>query len=292
MLTGNTPEQPARLYTEPPITAFGNATRQFDRGGAGARTDRQPDRHRQAAPAHRAGQPARQDGRRADPHLPGVPRAAQQGPRPGQGRHPLPPRREPGRDLRPRLLDDRQVRGRRHSHGRRQGGHRGRSLHPLRHGAGTALAPLRRRADRVLRAGRRRARPRRRHERPDDGLDDGHLHHAHPPLHPGRHHRQAAGDRRLGRTRSGHGARAALQRPALGPAHRAQPAGHDRGGPGVRQRRLLVRAAAGRGRLPRRRHLGCQRRLLTTPTGSTSRRPSRTRGRTGASSRATRRTRA
>jgi glutamate dehydrogenase (NAD(P)+) len=30
MLTGNTPEQPARLYTEPPITAFGNATRQFD----------------------------------------------------------------------------------------------------------------------------------------------------------------------------------------------------------------------------------------------------------------------
>ena len=30
MITGNTPEQPARLYTEPPITAFGNATRQFD----------------------------------------------------------------------------------------------------------------------------------------------------------------------------------------------------------------------------------------------------------------------
>jgi glutamate dehydrogenase (NAD(P)+) len=30
MLKGNTPEQPARLYTEPPITAFDNATRQFD----------------------------------------------------------------------------------------------------------------------------------------------------------------------------------------------------------------------------------------------------------------------
>lgn len=30
MLRGNTPQQPARLYTEPPITAFENATRQFD----------------------------------------------------------------------------------------------------------------------------------------------------------------------------------------------------------------------------------------------------------------------
>lgn len=30
MLDGNTPELPARLYTEPPITAFENATRQFD----------------------------------------------------------------------------------------------------------------------------------------------------------------------------------------------------------------------------------------------------------------------
>ena len=30
MTGGNTPQQPARLYTEPPITAFGNATRQFD----------------------------------------------------------------------------------------------------------------------------------------------------------------------------------------------------------------------------------------------------------------------
>jgi len=30
MLHGNTPQQPARLYTEPPITAFENASRQFD----------------------------------------------------------------------------------------------------------------------------------------------------------------------------------------------------------------------------------------------------------------------
>jgi glutamate dehydrogenase/leucine dehydrogenase len=34
MLTGNTPQQPARLYTEPPITAFENATRQFDEAAA------------------------------------------------------------------------------------------------------------------------------------------------------------------------------------------------------------------------------------------------------------------
>ena len=53
-------------------------------------------------------------------------------------------------------------------------------------------APLHRRADRVHRAGKRRARARHEHQRTDHGLDDGHLLHAHAPDRDRRRHRQAA----------------------------------------------------------------------------------------------------
>ena len=250
MITGNTPQQPARLYTEPPITAFENATRQFDEAaGVLGLTPNQIAIVKLPRLIVQANLPV-QDGRRDDPDLPGLPGAAQQGARPGQGRHPLPPGREPGRGHGALLLDDLQVRRDRIPMGGGKGGMVVDPSSPLITRAGAPLAPLHRRALRVLRPRRRRARSRRGHQLPDHGLDDGHLRHALAPLHAGRHHRQAARDRRLGRARGGHGARAALQRAALGPAHRQAAARHDGRRAGIRQRRLLERAPAGRGRLP------------------------------------------
>ena len=118
-------------------------------------------------------------------------RPPQRGPRPGQGRHPLPPGRDPGRGQGPGDVDDLEVRRGRHPLRWRQGRRHRRPQAPEAARAGEPDAPLRHRDLHPDGARARHPRARRQHQRADHGLDHGHGEHA-PRLHgPGRHHRQA-----------------------------------------------------------------------------------------------------
>ena len=197
-------------------SAFEHALEQFDAAARRLQAHRQSDRDDQAAAAHDRGAAARAHGRRHDPQLPRVSRAAQHGARPGEGRHPLPSGRHGRRGQGARVLDDVQVRRRRHPDGRREGRRHRRSAHAVAGRARAAVAPLHGRDDRSVRARQRRARPRRQHGPASHGLDARHLRHAQARLPAGRHHGQADGARRLGaagRARRRAGSSAACTKP-------------------------------------------------------------------------------
>ncbi len=139
------------------------------------------------------------DGRHRGLHR--LPRAALAGARAGQGRHPLRARCDAGRSARAGLVDDLEMRGGEHPVRRRQGRRDLRPQRALRRRAGKAHAPLHRRDHRLHRAGARRARARRQHQRTDHGVDHGYLFHACAPHRDGGGHRQADGAGRLARPR-------------------------------------------------------------------------------------------
>ena len=111
----------------------------------------------------------------------------------------------PRRGQGPRDVDDLEVRGRRHPVRRRQGRRHRRPQEAQPEGARGPDPP-------VLHRDRGPRRPReghpgagRQHQRPDHGLDDGHLLHACRLHRPGRRHRQADQPGRVGRPQRGHG---------------------------------------------------------------------------------------
>ena len=126
-----------------------------------------------------------------------LPRPAFHCPRAGQRRHPLRPRRHARRSARPGLLDDLEVRRGEYPVWRRQGRRDLRSPCAFRRGARKTHAPLHRRDHRLHRAGARRARAGRQHQRTNHGLDHGHLFHALAPHRNRGGDRQADGARRL-----------------------------------------------------------------------------------------------
>ncbi len=127
--------------------------------------------------------------------------------------------------------------------------------HPRARGPDPAL---RDRDQPAHRSGPRHSRAGREHQRPDHGLDHGHLLDAQRLHHPGRRHRQADRGRRLAGPQRGHRAGHDLH-PAPG-VEGAEPAARRREGrhPGLRQRRI-DRLPAG---LRRGRHGGRGQRLL------------------------------
>ena len=128
-------------------------------------------------------------GRRVGPGLHRLSRPAQPGARSGQGRHPLPPGRQPRRGQGPGDVDDLEVRRGRHPLRRRQGRRHRRSQEAVEEGAGGPDPALLHRDRGPDRAREGHPGPRRQHQRPGHGLDDGHVLHA----------------RRLHRPRGGHG---------------------------------------------------------------------------------------
>ena len=131
-------------------------------------------------------------------------RAVQLRARAGQGRHPLPSRRDARRGHRARLLDDLEVRGRRSAVRRRQR-------------AASPAIPRRSRSSELERITRRYAAelvevvgpdkdvpaPDVGHDAADHGVVHGHVLDARAAEHARRRHRQAARDRRLARPRRG-----------------------------------------------------------------------------------------
>ena len=179
------------------INAWEVAQRQFDLAAERLGLD-EGMRLRPARAAPRVHRPLpRPHGRRVGPGLHRLPRPAQPRPRPGQGRHPLPPGRLARRGQGPRDVDDLEVRGRRHPVRRRQGRRHRRPEAAQPEGARGPDPPLlhRDRGPRRPREGHPGAG--RQHQRPDHGLDDGHLLHARRLHGPGRRHRQADQPRRL-----------------------------------------------------------------------------------------------
>ena len=195
------------------------------------------------------------DGRRDDPRLHRLPRPAQPGPRPGQGRHPLPPGRHARRGQGPRDVDDLEVRGRRHPVRRRQGRRHRRPQEALHEGARGADPPVHHRDQRAHRARARHPGAGRQHDAPDHGLDDGHLLHARRVHGPGRRDRQADQPRRVRGSQRGHGARLRLYDRGRGEAPRHRPHQDHHRGPGLRQRRVDRRAPHARRGLHGRRRL-------------------------------------
>ena len=133
---------------------------------------------------------ARADRRRADRAgqrhgrpLRGLSRAAQPDPRPRQGRRALPPRRDARRGDGAVGLDDGQERRRQPALRRRQGRHPRRPEDAVAEGAGAHDAPLHQRDRHHHRPAAGHPGARRQHQRPDHGLDDGHLldEHRRPP---------------------------------------------------------------------------------------------------------------
>ncbi len=203
---------------------------------AGARPRYLEDPHEPQAPDHRLVSDS--DGQRRDRSLHGVSRAVQHHARAGQGWDSLPSRRQPGRSHGPRRLDDLEVRRGARPLRRRQRWHR---LRPHAHvppRARGAHPPLRRGDHRRDRPRERRTGTGRQHERPGDGVDHGHLQHARRPHLDGRRHRQADRDGRLARAARGDRPRRDDRHPRGGQAPRARHLAHDRGGAGIRQRRL------------------------------------------------------
>ena len=160
-------------------------------------------------------------GRRIGPGLHRLPRPAQPRPRPGQGRHPLPPGRLARRGQGPRDVDDLEVRGRRHPVRRRQGRRHRRSQAAQPEGARGPDPPLLHRDRGPRRPGEGHPGAGRQHQRPDHGLDDGHLLHARRLHGPGRRHRQADQPRRLRGPQRGDGPRLRLHHRRGGPPPRA-----------------------------------------------------------------------
>ena len=119
--------------------------------------------------------PVRMDDGRV-PAVQGLPRPAQQHPRPLQGRHPLPRGGHPRRGQGAGGLDDLQVRAARHPVRRRQGRHQVQAPRATRRRARAHHPPLHPRARQQHRPRLRHPRARRGHQRPDHGLDDGHVH--------------------------------------------------------------------------------------------------------------------
>ena len=237
---------------------------------AGARPRHLEDPHEPQAPDHRLVSDS--DGQRRDRSLHGVSRPVQHHARAGQGRHPLPPRRQPRRSHGARRLDDLEVRRGARPVRRRQGRHR---LRPHAHvppRARGAHAPLRRGDHRRDRTREGRARARRQHQRPGDGVDHGHLQHARRPHLDGGRHRQADRDGRIARTARGDRPRRDDRHPRGGQAPRPRHLAHDRGRAGIRQRRLgLGRSHLEARREDRRRHR-LERRRPQSRRASTSRR--------------------
>ena len=115
-------------------------------------------------------------GQREVPDVQGLPRPAQQHPRPVQGRHALPPRGQPRRDEGARVVDDLQERAPRDPVRRRQGRRQGRPA-PAQQGRARAHHAAVHRGARLQHRPRlRHPRARREHQQPDHGLDDGHVH--------------------------------------------------------------------------------------------------------------------
>ena len=172
---------------------------------AAVRPGRRAAQPRPGPPAGPARAPSRadrplpgEDGRRVGPGLHRLPRPAQPGPRAGQGRHPLPPGRQPRRGQGPRDVDDLEVRGRRHPVRRRQGRRDRRPQEAQPEGAGGAHPTVLHRDRGPHRPRARHPGPGREHQRPDHGLDHGHVLDARGPHGPGRRDRQADQPRRVG----------------------------------------------------------------------------------------------
>ena len=166
-----------------------------------------------------------------------IPRPALHRPRTGQRRNSLLPRRHARRSARAGGVDDLEVRGGKHSFRRRERRRHLRSGDAVHVGVGAHHAALHRRDHRIHRPGARRARARHEHQRANDGLDHGHLFHAHAPYeYRGRHRQTAGAGRFVGQTGS--------HRPRLHDRHHAgaAPARHgtrigSSGDPRLRQRR-------------------------------------------------------
>ncbi len=180
----------------------------------------------------------------------------------------------PRRGQGPRDVDDLEVRGRRHPVRRRQGRRHRRPEEALAEGARGPDPALLHRDRGPHRAREGHPGAGRQHQRPDHGLDHGHLLDA-PGLHgPGRRDRQADQPRRVRGPQRGHGTRLRLlHRRGGAPSRHGPDQGRGRG-PGLRQRRL-DRGAADRARKARPSSPSPTRPAAsTTRTGSTSRRSS------------------
>ena len=164
---------------------------------------------------------SRADGQRRDRGLHRLSRAVQHHARPGQGRHPLSPRRVARRGDGAGRVDDLEVRRRAHSVRRRQGRGHLRPDADVAARARSADPPLRRRDHRRHRTGEGRAGAGRQHQRAGDGVDHGHLQHARRPHRDGGRHGQAARDRRIARPARGHRPRRDDRRARVGQARRA-----------------------------------------------------------------------
>ena len=134
-----------------------------------------------------------------------------------------------------------------------------------------AHATLRRRDHRGDRPRKGRPCAGRQHQRAGDGVDHGHLLHARRPHGDGGGHRQAARDGRLARAPRSHRARRDDRHAGIGEARRLRHQGRDGRHPGIRQRRLRLGDAAGRGRRQDRRASPTGRAASTTRRASTSR---------------------
>ena len=159
-----------------------------------------------------------------------LPRAAQRCPRPQQGRHPLPPRRDDRYRARPGDVDDLEMRRGRHPPGRRQGRRDGRPGHPLDQRKRAPVPRLGGPDVAQHRPAPGRSRPGCRHHPADDGLDDGRILQAGRPVHPRRDHRQTGGRRRLAGPHRSHRLRRDL--------HRAR--GHEAPQDGLRPSRVAA----------------------------------------------------
>ena len=127
-----------------------------------------------------------------------------------------------------------------------KGGHHRRSQPAVAARARSADPPLRRRDRRRDRPGEGRAGARRQHQRPDHGVDHGHLLHARRPHRDRGRHRQADRDGRLARPPRGDRPRRDDRHARSGQAPRPRDQGRDRRGPGLRQRRLGLGRSARR----------------------------------------------
>ena len=200
--------------------------------------------------------------RRRRPCVHRLSRHAQHRARPVEGRHPLPPRRHARRGQVARDVDDLEVRADGAAVRRRQGRRRLRPEVDVARRARAHDAPVHLRDHQRDRPREGHPGARRRHELRDDGLDLRHLLDEQGALRARRRHRQAADDRRLARAGRGDGARRAVL-PRLGVREPGQDARRDaRRGPGIRQRRLVLREVRRRGRRERRRDLRLERRRL------------------------------
>ena len=159
--------------------------------------------------------------RREDARLLRLSRPAQRRPRPVQGRRPLPPGGRPRRGARAGDADDA---GRRRSSASRSAAPRAASTSTAEGLDQAELQQITRsfidKIEKVLGPHARHPGARRRHQRADDGLDDGRVRQAARP-HAGDRDRQADRARGLLRARGGHRPRPRLPVPRGGPGARA-----------------------------------------------------------------------